>query len=281
MSLTETEKLQICQAYDELVSKKSSFVAVLPRNVSPNLINFSNYNINSGQYHINNAYNIADIILKRWPHLDRGEILQYIGNPDFEVLLDVNNNTLNTGTNSLEDAIIIRQLEEQIVIEKKQKVPRKVSKTGGHHLPITKVSKLNLGVNLFHLSEEVIFVPEKLYYKLLKYLCKTEATEKRIPLNQVPFDQNFKLKLWELLLEENFPKFKTMPDKIYTSMLTYTKKFAKHHLGIIEQADFIATKKIAFDNRRHSKSTESSENTEGVLSLVHQKITLNQTKVHK
>lgn len=271
MSLTDTDKIVICQTYDTLLSKKKSFVSIMGE-LSPNLINFNNYNLNSGKYHIQTAYSAAESILKKRPRLDRGEILSYIANPDFEVLTDANNNALNTQNNSLEDSIITRQLEEQIIIEPKQTVPKKVSNIPGYHFPITKVSKLNLGTNLFYISEDVIFVPEKLYYELLRYLSNQIVIQKNIPATKIPFDQNFKLMLWQELIKTNYPKFKTMPDNIYTDLTSYTKNFHKFHLSNVVLADFVPNKEIAFDNRKHSPKAINENNSEGVLTLVHQRM---------
>lgn len=265
------KKEYICRYYDRVLSSEVPIGVILHGSMSPSLINFSNYDDKSVGAHLSNIFRISNEIHKYYPILDKVDIIDFIKNPDFEVQTDVYNCALDLGSNSLENALLYRFVFEQVLVEPLQKRPCSDFKRKEKVMPLTKITRIDLGNDLFYYKEDIIFLHENVFNAMYSVFLNQCKSKKDFVTENYNFEQKALIELWNKFASMGYEVYRMIKPNTYIRKKMFHEEFLKRHTCDFDEKSFIFSQKMAFDNRKHDMSVDREKGGK-VLSLAYQRM---------
>lgn len=177
------------------------------------------------------------------------DFINYINQPDFNVKcfypIDINDN----GTTSMEQSFIIGEEEQQVIIDRKQRIHVLRKQTRMPLIPITHVSKVQIAEGLYYFNEEIVFINEY-QFNQLAYLVKDRiSVQTGLSITEIEENQRFKVALWDVLNKRRDTKYRIVPDGYYESLDKFKESFNKFHDGLLKDNEWYGKHFIYYDNR--------------------------------
>lgn len=269
--IEDIKKDYICRYYDRVLSKEVPVGVILHGSMSPSLINFCNYDDKTTANHLANIFRISNEIIKYYPILSKSEVIDYIKKPDFKVQTDVYNSSLSQGCNSLENALLYRFMYEQVLVEPLQKRPCRDFKAKEKVIPLTKITRIDLGNDLFYYKEDIIFLHDRVFNAMYDLFLNNYLDKKNFINENDNFEQKALIDLWDKFVSMGYEVYRMVKPNTYIRKNLFHEEFLKRHTCDFDENNFVFIKKMAFDNRKHDMKIDP-ENGGKVLSLAYQKM---------
>lgn len=270
------DKELVCKIYDSILRKNEAIQEILLDEQIEDLKKESNYSTEKYQEQLEIMNQVVLTAQRVNPNLSTNEIIEFITNPRFRVQIDIENNSLNTENHSIQDSILLRKAYNQIIIE-----PSKKEKTGKKTgflklknqkidvIPITKLTKIDIGKDIYYILEEIMYVYGPVYNKIIELIKKQQAQLLRNGEQIDNIDIDFAIRLWKELEKKQYDKYCILDKEIYRDMNKFAELFQETH-GIELPNNWVETDPFIIDNRLHSEKLVTDKNVAGTFTLKNQ-----------
>lgn len=267
------DKELICKVYDSILRKNESIQELLLDEQIEDLRNGSNYNAEKYQEQLKIMQYVVRTVQKVNPALSTNEIMEFIANPGFGVSTDIENNALKTNTSSIQDSVLMRKAYQQIVVEptRKEETGKKtgifnLKKQKINVIPITKLTKVDIGTDIFYILEEIMYVYGPVYEKLLEFVKRQQAQTLRNGVQIDDMENDLAFRLYAELEKKQYDKYCILEQEIYRDMDDYAAIFKKTHETELSD-NWVEIDPFIIDNRLHDENLVTEHNVAGTYSL--------------
>lgn len=246
--MKESEKILICSGYDTILNN----LRRIPEASNSELVSTDKVIGNSifKSRHDDVLYSLAAQAHSKMERTTSiSQFIEFIRQPDFEVKrfypLDLSDN----GAVSMEQTVIVGEEEQQVIIDRKQRIRILRKETKMPLIPVTHVSKVQIAQDLYYFSEEIVFINQYQFDQLAYVVKDRISVQTGLPVAEIQEDQRFKVGLWEVLNKRKDVKYCTVPTGYYESLDKFKEVFNKYHDGLLEDNEWYGKHFVYYDNR--------------------------------
>ena len=246
--MKETQKILICNGYDTILNN----IPRIPDAGESELVSTEKV-IGNNIFKVQHNAILYSLAAQAHSKMECGpsinEFIVYINQPDFDVKRFYPINLSENGAISIEQSFIIGEEEQQVIIDRKQKVHMFRKQTKLPLIPITHVSKVQLAEGLYYFNEEIVFINEYQFNQLVYFVKDRISVETGLPIIDIEENQRFKVSLWEVLSKRKDTKYCTVPSGYYESLDKFKEAFNKCHDGLLQDNEWYGKHFVYYDNR--------------------------------